>query len=158
MLFSKVLTFALAGFALAAPFENSKAKRDLSLIETDLSTISNQLIALDTKLVAFTGNLLDGLTIYSGILTLEKQIQTATTDVIANGALTIDESAILSAYGEALTSQLGGILNDIIAKVTVIKGTGLTSLILSVLANVKVFPCNSTQYSFSKIEAPYSQK
>ncbi|KAH8894795.1 hypothetical protein GQ53DRAFT_762208 [Thozetella sp. PMI_491] len=134
MQLTKIATLGLVGLASAAP---RWIKRDLATIQADFAQISSQLTLLDTKLQAFTGNIFQGLDLYAGITTLETYIETTTDDITENGALSVDDSATLYATGKTTVDQLGVILDDILAKIDVIKSTGFTSLILEVLADVK---------------------
>lgn len=115
MLFAKFFTLGLFAIASASPIV---VKRDFAAIQKDFAAIDSKLDTIDTKVKAYTGTLSQSLSLYLDILAGQKLVQTATSDITANGALTADQSGTLNTAGGSTVGKLETILGDVIPKVT----------------------------------------
>lgn len=116
MQFSQITTaLGLLGLALAGPARQHK--RTAAQIESDLSTVSTDLTAFDASINAFTGSLIQALSLLSSYNTLAGAVTAATSEVTSTGALASSDSATIYAAVNSLTTQITTTLTDTSAKV-----------------------------------------
>lgn len=125
MQFSKIVMTSLLGLALGSPVE----KRTAAEIEADIATISSDLTSFNTAINAFTGSLIQALSLLTSYNTLASAITTATAEVTSTGALAAADSATIYADVDSLTAQITDTLSDATAKV----GPDLTGIWRGVL-------------------------
>lgn len=125
MQFSKIIMTSLLGLALGSPVE----KRTAAEIEADIATVSSDLTSFNTAINAFTGSLIQALSLLTSYNTLASAITAATAEVTDTGALTSAESATIYADVDSLTAQITDTLSDATAKV----GPDLTGISIGVL-------------------------
>lgn len=113
MQLSKIVMTSLLGFALASPVE----RRTAAEIEADIATISSDLTSFNTAINAFTGSLLQALSLLTSYNTLASAITAATSEVTSTGALAAADSATIYADVDSLTAQITDTLSDATAKV-----------------------------------------
>ncbi|KAK7728279.1 hypothetical protein SLS63_006727 [Diaporthe eres] len=112
MQLSKIVMTSLLGFALASPVE----RRTAAEIEADIATISSDLTSFNTAINAFTGSLLQALSLLTSYNTLASAITAATSEVTSTGALAAADSATIYADVDSLTAQITDTLSDATAK------------------------------------------
>ncbi|KAI7776831.1 hypothetical protein LA080_004425 [Diaporthe eres] len=132
MQLSKIVMISLLGFALASPVE----RRTAAEIEADIATISSDLTSFNTAINAFTGSLLQALSLLTSYNTLASAITAATTEVTSTGALAAAESATIYADVDSLTAQISDTLSDATAKQSVVASSGYTSSVCSALSTL----------------------
>lgn len=113
MQFSKIVMTTLLGFALGS----SVAKRTAAEVEADIATISSDLTSFNTAINAFTGSLIQALSLLTSYNTLASAITAATSEVTSTGALSSADSATIYADVDSLTAQITDTLSDATAKV-----------------------------------------
>lgn len=113
MQFSKIVMTSLLGFALGSPID----KRTPAEIEADIATVSSDLTSFNTAINAFTGSLLQALSLLTSYNTLSSSIDAATAEITSTGALAAADSATIYADVDSLTAQITDTLSDATAKV-----------------------------------------
>ncbi|KAJ0117407.1 hydrophobic surface binding protein a [Diaporthe amygdali] len=132
MQFSKILITSLFGLAVASPID----KRTAAEIETDIATISSDLTSFNTAINAFTGSLLQALSLLTSYNTLASATTTATSEITSTGALAASDSATIYASVSSLTTQISDTLSDATAKESVVASSGYTSSVCSALSTL----------------------
>lgn len=113
MQFSKIVMTSLLGFALSSPID----KRTAAEVEADIATVSSDLTSFNTAINAFTGSLIQALSLLTSYNTLASAITAATSEVTSTGALSSADSATIYADVDSLTAQITDTLTDATAKV-----------------------------------------
>lgn len=113
MQFSKIVMTTLLGFALGSPVD----KRTAAEVEADIATVSSDLTSFNTAINAFTGSLIQALSLLTSYNTLASAITAATSEVTSTGALSSADSATIYADVDSLTAQITDTLSDATAKV-----------------------------------------
>lgn len=113
MQFSKIVMTSLLGLALGSPVE----RRTAAEIEADIATVSSDLTSFNTAINAFTGSLLQALSLLTSYNSLASAITAATSEVTSTGALAAADSATIYADVDSLTAQITDTLGDATAKV-----------------------------------------
>lgn len=113
MKFTSTVVLALFGFATAAP----APKRSAATVESAISTISSDLTTLDTNIKAFTGSIIQGLTLLTNFESIESAISSATSTVTSTGTLASSDSATIYSALSSLTTKIATTLSDTTAKV-----------------------------------------
>lgn len=115
MQFSQLALFGLVGLTVAKPVHHHK--RTAALIESDIATVSSDLTSFDKSINAFTGTLLQALSLLSSYETLASAVTTTTSEITSTGDLSSSDSATIYADAESLTTQITDTLSDAVAKV-----------------------------------------
>lgn len=136
MQLSKIVMTSLLGFALASPVE----RRTAAEIEADIATISSDLTSFNTAINAFTGSLLQALSLLTSYNTLASAITAATSEVTSTGALAAADSATIYADVDSLTAQISDTLSDATAKVrlTPWKSVGTVVLVADIVSLIAI--------------------
>lgn len=113
MQLSKIIITSLFGLALGSPID----RRTAAEIETDIATVSSDLTSFTTAINAFTGSLLQALSLLTSYNTLASAITAATSEVTSTGALAAADSATIYTSVSSLTTQITDTLSDATAKV-----------------------------------------
>ncbi|KAL1850762.1 hypothetical protein Daus18300_012770 [Diaporthe australafricana] len=132
MQFSKIIITSLFGLALSSPID----RRTAAQIETDIATVSSDLTSFNTAINAFTGSLLQALSLLTSYNTLASAITTATSEVTSTGALAAADSATIYTSVSSLTAQITDTLGDATAKYSVVNSAGYTSTVCSALTTL----------------------
>lgn len=115
MQFSKIAMASLLGLALGSPVD----KRTPAQVEADIADISSDLTSFNTAINAFTGSLIQALSLLTSYNSLASSITTATSHVTSTGALAASDSATIYADVQSLTAQITDTLGDATAKVSI---------------------------------------
>lgn len=113
MQLSKIVMASLLGLALGSPID----KRTPAEVEADIATVSSDLTSFNTAINAFTGSLIQALSLLISYNNLASAITTATSQVTSTGALSSADSATIYADVDSLTAQITDTLSDATAKV-----------------------------------------
>lgn len=113
MQLSKIVMTSLLGLALGSPID----RRTPAEVEADIATVSSDLTSFNTAINAFTGSLIQALSLLTSYNTLASAITTATSQVTSTGALSSADSATIYADVDSLTAQITDTLSDATAKV-----------------------------------------
>lgn len=115
MQFSQIALLGLIGMAVAKPAHVNK--RTAAQIESDISTVSSDLTSFDKSINAFTGTLIQALSLLSSYETLSSAVEATTSKVTSTGDLSSSDSATIYSAVESLTTQITDTLSDAVAKV-----------------------------------------
>ncbi|KAG8162594.1 hypothetical protein KVR01_008359 [Diaporthe batatas] len=132
MQFSKIAMASLLGLALGSPVD----KRTPAQVEADIADISSDLTSFNTAINAFTGSLIQALSLLTSYNNLASAITTATSQVTSTGALAAADSATIYADVQSLTAQITDTLGDATAKQSVVASSGYTSSVCDALSTL----------------------
>ncbi|KAG6354755.1 hypothetical protein INS49_003836 [Diaporthe citri] len=132
MQFSKIVMTSLLGLALGSPFE----RRTPAKIKADIATVSSDLTSFNTAINAFTGSLIQALSLLTSYNNLASAITAATAEVTSTGAIAAADSATIYADVQSLTAQITDTLGDATAKESVVASSGFTSAVCSALSTL----------------------